>query len=106
MTTYSFAEAQTTLRIDYEDPAGGCAGWFLHVVHTPGQFDNHGSSPPFWGLDAEHDDGSPSAQSARGDIARKSILNRLERMFGSAGCVKWTATLVESVTPATIDDNF
>lgn len=106
MTTYSFTETQTTFKVDYEDPAGGFAGWFLHVVHTPTPFVG---SPTieFFGIGhPPYEGGAISASEWRTERVRKGIFERLERMFGSAGCVKWTATLVQSVTPASIDTDF
>jgi hypothetical protein len=89
-----------TVKVEYVDPAGGFGGWFLHSLH---QLDDAGIA-----ANGPTDFPSYSTVAANTTAAelRRSIQARLERMFGTANSVTYTATIVQSVTPATIDIDF
>jgi hypothetical protein len=53
---------------------------------------------------------APGSPPAYGDEQRaiylESINARLAKLFGFADAVRWSATIVESVTPAVIDEDW
>lgn len=79
--------------VDYTDPAGAFAGWFLHVLPT--------TAPPG---DPSYSDFDPG--NAKFQVLADSVNARLAAMFGDNGHATWTAKHVQSVTPAVIDDNW
>lgn len=134
MTTYVITGLDPLLvRVDYSDAAGGFGGWFLVNLQDDGLQLDDDSNPAngqsaYSKLNAVLDYGSPGmgGGGTLGSISgrtnaygvsysghpkyRQRLLDlvhgRLERMFGVGHSATWTATLVESVTPAVIDDNF
>ena len=102
MTVYNSQDASGLIvKITYSDPAGAFGGWFLHVVNgDPNQVDH-----PY------NQSGASSAVSALnpwngfGERFTKAINQKLYEMLGRAA-VQWHATVVNTVTPAVIDDDF
>jgi hypothetical protein len=95
MTTYETGlNGVTTVKVTYEDPAGSCAGWFLHSLtqrypptfSPPGNFSN-----------------SVSKEQDAGRELRASIEARVDKMLGSVGCVRYSIVLIDAITAATVD---
>lgn len=130
MTTY-YAEPTgrgVTVKVDYADVGGAYAGWFLLVVQGDDLIVDSDFNPangpssavklstavgptlysPVAGLAPTTGDGI----AASGDKAYyrvpflKQVNARLDRMLGVGHSAAWSATIVESVTPAVIDDNW
>lgn len=102
MATYSIAEPHFIVKVLFDDPCGGFSGWFLHVVNA-----DHMPSQPGNGTDAGNTAGALTAGGSNANARAEfhaSISARIQQMFGFAP-VTWTATIVQSVTPATIDDD-
>lgn len=108
MTTYSLQNSiqnGVTVKVDYEDVAGGYGGWFLLVV----QGDAISADP-----DGNPGNGAPGASNymAPGGTSEyrapflAAVNSKLDHMLGQGHSAKWTATLVQSVTPASIDDDW
>lgn len=93
----------TTVRVDYLDPAGGFGGWFIHTINDVGFVPVSNSTDA--GALATLMAGSPPGNSTQAAL-HASIKARLTHLFGTDASVTWTVTLLESVTPAVIDDNF
>jgi hypothetical protein len=121
-----FAQAAgfgVTLKVEYADVAGSYGGWFLLVVHgdnlqTDTDFNPANgpscASPLSTGLGYSGSlplaapgllVGGTGVPNYREPFLRL-VNNRLNRMFGEGHSATWTATIVESVTPAVIDDNW
>jgi hypothetical protein len=129
MTTYAINSGKgVTVRVDYADVAGAYAGWFLLVVNgdnlvlsgTPADTAGFLTNTPVIQVGVVSTTG-PSATRAglwnSGGAGASADPNyrfafldqvaaRLNKMLGEGHSAKWTATLVESVTPAVIDDSF
>lgn len=132
MTVYDAQYAGTsgvTVKVDYSDVAGAFAGWFLLVVQgdnlTEDSDSNPGNGPDSAAkLSTRVDFTAPTSSGGSGagnsypyGVAstgaapyRLGLLTqvnaRLERMFGVGHTAKWSATVVQSVTPAVVDDNW
>lgn len=135
MTAYVINGGVSLLvRVDYADAAGGYAGWFLLNVDgdaldtdvtggwigtAPNDAHAYLSQPMNWSTVIAPSTAGPAAENTGGVGSgtfqgstryRPRFLalvhGRLERMFGIGHSATWTATLLESVTPAVIDDSF
>lgn len=108
MSTY-YAQAPgnnvqgVTVKVDYADVAGAYAGWFLLVVQGD-NFDGSSKGSP------NEPQYYPTIHDAGAGAIRQGFLGqanaRLNAMLGVGHCAKWSATIVESVTPAVIDDTW
>lgn len=101
MATYVLNVVAVRVRIDYADAAGGYAGWFIMNV----DIDGTGGS----GADAYSALNLPVSSlglRAPKDAFRKTVRDKLDHMFGIGCSAVWTGTIIETVTPAVIDDTF
>lgn len=93
MTQYVKNSGNTvSFLVEYADPAGAFAGWFLHVLPT--------TEPPANPSYADFNVGQPKFTALA-----ESVNARLTAMYG-VGRVTWTAKQVESVTPAVVDVDY
>lgn len=124
MTTHAIPQTSNVIvRVDYSDVAGAYAGWFLLVVQGDGlNVDSDGnpangpdSYTPLASALTYYTTGGTAAEgtgylTTNYERYRKSFLvqvhARLERMFGVGHSATWTATIIQGVTPAVIDDNW
>lgn len=102
MTQYAVGKYELTLKVEYADPAGSCAGWFL--------FTHNFHSVP--AIDVVADPETAAILLTDGGVGgggtelHAAVKARLERMFGLDGVVSYTIRMVQSVTPATIDVDY
>lgn len=127
MAAYTISGSQLTVRVDYADVGGSFAGWFLLVVQGDGVPVDGFTDPPAAGPDSYGPLSTPCAYYAIGgsypvaaegtgavsfgnERYRKPFLRlihaRLDRMFGEGHSATWSATIIQGVTPAVIDDNW
>lgn len=93
------------VRIDYADVAGAYGGWFL--LNVDGVFLVPGFSAPstLVAYNKIVGAGGP-ADPLYQDRFFALVHARLEKMLGVGHAATWTATFIESVTPATTNDVF
>lgn len=119
--SYAQGEAKSgfTIKVAYSDVAGAYAGWFLARVNgqnIPGADDDNN---PNDGPDQMGDISSAGLASGDGEAApvgsqrarmggslNLQVNSRLNAMFGVGHSAKWTATIVQEVTPAVINDDW
>lgn len=108
-----------SVKVEYSDLAGGFAGWFLLAIQGD-VIGVDGDLNPANGPDSYAALGNAIVYSTSnpltGDVTSgnykyrepflRLVNERLNKMFGVGHSATWTATIVESVTPAVIDDNW
>ena len=102
-----------TVKVEYEDIAGAYGGWFLIVVQSPTtqdlDTDSNPANGPSYGdnvRDFALYGPTTSGIAAYGGAMASQVNARLERMLGVGHSAKWSATLPQTVTPASIDDDW
>lgn len=97
-TTLTSYPGQAVLKVEFSDPAGAFAGWFLHVVPVATPIGVYDGSPA--------SAFSTYTSGAVGDAWRASIERRLAVMFGE-GRAKYFFTYVAQITDeAEVDTTF
>lgn len=89
------------VKVTYQDAAGGYGGWFLLNAFFDILTDN--DSNPANGLSSQ---AALTASGAQRPAFLALVNSRLNAMLGPGHSAQWDATIVESVTPAVIDDNW
>jgi hypothetical protein len=91
VSTQTFDRPYVVFKVEYSDPAGSFAGWFIHTVETASYVNPFAGSP------------SSELSTAIGTTgAKEPITSRLASMFGPNRSV-WTATLVVTSPAKPID---
>jgi hypothetical protein len=116
MATHNAKTAATNsyaVKVAYEDVAGSYGGWFLAVVQAPGLSDvDDGGNPsdgPSYGnyiANGVIRSQTGGAYDLYGLALHEHVTAKLEKLLGVGHTAKWSATIVQSVTPAVIDDNW
>lgn len=108
-----------TVKVVYSDVAGGYGGWFLVHVKGPRVELADPDSDPTDGADTSaliasgglesgdaKTDLTGSPRQRTGGAVIEQVNARLFAMFGHGNSAKWTATIVQDVTPAVISDDW